>query len=139
MCLHTKMKTPRIAKRKIYVYKMLLKKGDKYYAPIINVNHSIEYEYRKGVNYPLGEKKFISITTDKKYEAMIEDGWLHGYKTNSKSTVDTLCTNWNWAFFDHTDCNNYFIVVKMYIPKGAEYYVSDDNKQVCSSCLVWED
>ena len=135
MCLYTNMNMPRIAKRKIYVYKMLLKKGDKYYAPIINVNKSIEYEYRKGVNYPLGEGYLISIRTDLKYEAMIQDGWLHAYKSNSEDNANMACKGYNIAYSGIYK----FIVVKMYIPKGAEYYVSDDNKQVCSSCLVWED
>jgi hypothetical protein len=118
---------PSIAKKDITVYKLLSKSGK------FSKNRSIfhEFLYTKGKeHYRYGPKKFgIVVKKDcrswsrrkGKFVVYIEDG-LHVY--SSKEVAIKACFN-----------NEK--VVKMIIPKGAEYYRGNQGKHIVTDRLIW--
>lgn len=34
--------------------------------------------------------------------------------------------------------NGEYVIVKMTIPKGCKYFISDDKEEYCSQCLSWD-
>ena len=103
----------RRAHKDIIVYKVLVKKFDKYCGPY---QHS--YIYHKGLNFPRhpSKKRFFEST------AICEGGWLHAFTTKDKA-----CAVAEWS-------ND--TIVKMVIPKGSRYILGECD-EICTSCLRW--
>ena len=125
MCLITHlMDEPLIAKEDIKVYKVLRKTDFFYEAPYNDL-----YEYKKGVNKPKTEGHINS-------NGIYERGWLHAYTSRSEAN----------RLLQHV---SHGVIVEMYIPKGARYFVGDDydddwggyieTDEICASELVWEE
>lgn len=125
MCLITHlMKEPLIANEDIKVYKVL-RKIDCFY----KASYNDLYEYEKGVNKPKTEGHTNT-------SGVYERGWLHAYTSMSEA----------YRLLQHVSNG---VIVEMYIPKGARYFVSDDydddwgdyieTDEICASALYWPD
>ena len=124
MCLYSNTNVPSIAKRDILVYKVLLQKDGKYYAP-----YQETYEYKKGINIPSENKQRI-LCRDKDFQ--ISFGILHSCKTRgqAKYILSILKLMSPYPI-------KQFIVVKMYIPKGTKFFISSDKREYASNKLLW--
>lgn len=127
MCLTTHMKEPLIAEEDIKVYKVLLVTDYGYTAPYLQ-----EFYYKKGSNKPTTEGHVLDPSCDGVYK----EGWLHAYTSKLEAYYLSL------LFFPS-------IIVEMYIPKGAMYFIGDEydkllddyteTDEICASELVWEE
>lgn len=131
MCLYSKTNTPLIAEEDIVVYKVLMHRNGKDYAPVVSDTANLQsYIYKKGAN-KARLKEDISLTLDGRTYA-IGQGFLHAYTTNEEAEKSK--TRWNCCFLTVSN-----FVVKMIVPKGTEYFVGIDEKDICAKQLIWED
>ena len=120
MCLLKTHNEPKIAQNDIEVWKVLTSEG---LSPFQN------YPYHPGINKPAIQKETPLAAT------VIEDGYLHAYRSKEKAEI--YVTKYNIMF----GCMANIIPVecvaqRMLIPKGTAYYegiIGD----VCSECLYW--
>lgn len=140
MCLITVLKKPIVADKDLTVYKILEKRGGVYYAP-----YKPEYIYGH-VNIPVipasedlysgCEVEFYGCgSTPKKMKGkVITGGYLHAYISykDARETSDKI--NNEYYYFSQR-----YKVVEMTVPKGAKYYQSYDNKEICADTLIWEE
>jgi len=134
MCLISKDANPLIANEKIPVYKVIDERGYPPYYGKRFFSRDI-YRYHYGINCAEGKKR---ITTMQMHTVdggayMIDGGFLHAF-------TDYYCAT---DLASERNCNSlnnpqYFRVVKMYVPIGAEYYVSEIDHEICSTALVWD-
>lgn len=117
MCLVSKTKFPKIALRKIKVYKILT---DFNKSPIFG-----NYQYAKGINIPVKESKKSSYRTSK--SCIINGGYLHAYRTKSEA---------EFAYANYTKPINYHIV-EMYIPIFTRYCIGIYGIDICAKKLIW--
>ena len=131
MCLISKDASPLTAYEKIPVYKVIDERG---YPPYYGKRFFSKdiYRYHYGINYAEGKKQITTMHTVAGGAYMIDGGFLHAF-------TDYHCAT---DLASERNCNSpnnpqYFRVVKMYVPIGAEYYVSEIDHEICSECLVW--
>ena len=138
MCLISKTNTPLIAEEDIVVYKILMHKNGKDYAPIVSEDGGLQhYIYKKGVNKArLNED--VGYAWNNLYR--IGKGFLHAYTT--EGIAEKNKDKWNlWMCAKHAYYRErkFHFVVKMFIPKGVEYFLSDDGNEICAKQLLWEE
>lgn len=127
MCLITYWKKPKIAKKNIVCYKILEDKGlNGLYSP-----HT-QTKYSTGLNKAYGETiiyrgPILNHSIFKRKTYMIERGMLHCCTTEGYS-FEYLYKIFNNPFYHH-------IIYKCIIPKGTEYYISTDKKQICAKAI----
>lgn len=143
MCLFTKNKFPSEALSKIYVYKVLLRQFTgsnnedntpkyRYLSPFTR-----DYQYNYGINEPVRnreEKDYYSVedinyVSGDGYFRFVDTGWLHAFTVEEKAYA--LCNKFKERY-PGLD----FVVVKMYIPEHANYYLSENGFDICSNRLV---
>ena len=110
MCLITKQTEPFIADKEIAVYKILERN---------NTSPFLYFRYKHGKNKAEKEKEIRYVAP---YN-FIDGGFLHAYTTWKMAAIENPL---NWK------------VRKMYIPVGAEYYISEDGTEICTPELVWK-
>ena len=144
MCLISKTNTPLIAEKDIVVYKVLMRKNGKDYAPVVSEDSGLpHYIYNKGVN-KARLKEDVDYAWSKyvgawDYMYRIGKGFLHAYTT--KDGAEKNKDNWNLcmsasAYYRE---GKFHFVTKMIIPKGTKYFLSDDGYEICAKQLLWED
>lgn len=142
MCLFTKHETPEVALMKLPVYKILIlyrggrdEEGNQLYSYTAHFNN---YTYQKGLNYPIrlssedwyyNPKDAIKLK-DKEITYSVDVGWLHAFTDEMYAYRVCDCLKKEHMFVN-------YVVVKMYIPENAKYFLSTDNKEVCADCLEW--
>ena len=131
MCLISKDAKALVSYSRIPVYKVIDGDG---YPPFFGKRFLTKniYQYHYGTNYAGGRKQIIS-TEMAGGGYMIEDGFLHAF-TNYCDATDLASERNTLSENDP----GYFRVVKMYVPIGAEYYVSEIDHEICSTSLVWD-
>ena len=137
MCLISKTSIPTIAEEDIVVYKVLMCKNGKDYAPVVSEDGELpHYIYKKGVNKArLNED--VSYAWNCQYK--IGKGFLHAYTT--KGIAEQKCDRWNGCVGRSgiESGVKYHFVAKMTIPKGTKYFISCDGTEICAKQLVWEE
>ena len=124
MCLITDQKEPFIAKEDIPVYKFLVRRENGSLRR--NFSPFYHYKFKHGSNTPNGRK---DISLDfLEFHNIVNGGFLHAYVGRSIAKSSWFADTFMW--FDRK-------IVKMYIPKGAEYYLSLDATEICSTELLW--
>lgn len=113
MCLSTHLKNPLVATEDITVYKVLRYDYPYEDCPPFYAN----YIYHKGLNVP-DEGCDGKVRSDGLYGK----GWLHAY--TSKSSAMKLST-----------VKKHSKIVKMIIPRGAIYFISDEYDDECNSYI----
>jgi len=110
---------PKIAKKEIKVYKVLDAVEGEYFSPYKC------FQYHKGYQYTTKmSTSFYSISwlNEINYYFKVEEG-LHAYRNVSE--IKRL-----YCFGERE------VIVEMYIPVGAEYYIGDDG-DIVSTDLIW--
>ena len=131
MCLDTNSNIPLIAEEDIVVYKVLMHRNGKDYAPVVTDTATLQsYIYKKGAN-KARLKEDINLTWNGRTYA-IGKGFLHAYTTNEEAEKSR--TRWNCCGLTISH-----FVVKMIIPKGTKYFVSTEGTEICTKQLNWED
>lgn len=125
MCLITDQKAPFIAKDDIPVYKFLVRRHNGSLRR--NFSPFYCYKFKYGSNTPNGWKDVSSDIFD--IHNTVNGGFLHAYVGRSIAKSSWLAGCYMW--FERK-------IVKMYIPKGAEYYLSLDATEICATELVWK-
>lgn len=133
MCLITDNPKPKIATKDIEAHKILLFKHGKYYAPFNRL-----FEYMKGVNHPQNcvltqFDNYYSRYDERNDNYVIDEGYLHAFTINNphfRYYADDLQKR---LMSD----DGYVVIAKMTIPKGAKYYLSTDDMEICSNALCW--
>ena len=136
MCLISNTNTPLIAKEDIVVYKIIMRKNNKDYAPVVSEDEELpHYIYKKGVN-KARFKEDVSWAWNCYYR--IGKGFLHAYTT--KDIAEKNCDRWNAWVGRSNLCTGvkYHFVVRMIIPKGTEYFNSVEGDEICAKELIWE-
>lgn len=136
MCLYTSLEKPLKAKKDIVVYKVLYLENGNYYAPVVNDTKNIDYVYTKGLNHPSEPLDETSIEKSKLHDGFkVSWGWLHSYSIIKKAecTMEQF-NNEGKVYYG----NGEYVIVKMTIPKGCKYFISDDKEEYCSQCLSWD-
>lgn len=111
MCLTSKTKEPKIAKRNIICYKWVCDKGTFYKSPYRGER------LEKGVlNIAKGHSSIIESRIDNKTYYTIGEGFIHAYTNNKKS---------GWAH-----------IVPCIIPKGAKYYKDAFMHEICADKMI---
>lgn len=110
MCLITKQTEPFIADKEIAVYKVLERN---------NTSPFLYFRYKHGKNKAEKEKEIRYVAP---YN-FIEGGFLHAYTTRKMASSENPL---RWK------------VRKMYVPVGAEYYISEDGTEICATAMVWK-
>ena len=137
MCLISKTNVPLIAEEDIVVYKVLMRKNDKDYAPVVSEDgEQPHYIYKKGVN-KARLKEDVGYAWKNLYR--IGKGFLHAYTT--EDIAEKNCNKWNaWLGKSNLSARvKFHFVVKMIIPKGTEYFISNYYHEICAKQLLWED
>lgn len=128
MCLITYWKKSKIAKKDIICYKIL---RDKDFKELCSPH--IKTEYNVGLNKAYGKiviykgpilKRFIFKC--KTY--MIGRGMLHCCTTKEFSFEYLYKVLYSPYY--------YYVIYKCIIPKGTEYYISTDKKQICAKVII---
>lgn len=140
MCLSSLTKTPVKTENDIIVYKVLMRvnedEGSKYFAPYVisSWNGGIVYEYKKGSNFPEGEKHIMCFDDMNPPVFLLKSGFLHAFTSILKAERIALEFNRDKCIEDDHE----YVVVEMKIPSGSEIYYGND-EDICSDCLIWED
>ena len=138
MCLISNRKAPFKAINDIVVYKVLMRvnedEGSKYFAPYVisSWNGGVVYEYKKGSNFPEGEKHIMGFVDMNVF--LLKSGFLHAFTSIEKAERIALEFNRDKCIEDDHE----YIVVEMKIPSGSEIYYGN-YEDICSNCLIWED
>lgn len=139
MCLISNTNTPLIAEEDIVVYKILMRKNGKDYAPVVSEDYCEQphYIYKKGVNKARLKEDVQEWTSINCYYR-IGKGFLHAYTT--KDIAEINCNRWNaWMGKNNLSTGGkYHFVVRMIIPKGTEYFNSVEGDEICAKQLIWE-
>jgi hypothetical protein len=109
MCLATFQKEPYIAQKDIIVYKALFKSGKRILSPFREFPYILKKLYQTD----------FGITFSLTYNApkLIHEGF-HGYR-NRKYAI-----------------SRWIKVYKCIIPKGSQYYISSDQKEIVSDQII---
>ena len=129
MCLVTLDPKPKVAEEDIPVRKVLEKGNTGFYR--------CYYTYKHGHNYPEPDPcDEDSGVTKQNYDDTYEvrGGWLHAIKRTGNKRVMLKHFNAKWGVWKSARWSR---VVKMYIPKGTEYYEDKNGRYICAKCLVW--
>ena len=133
MCLFTEEKR-KVATEDIVVYKILRynKLTGKCYAPYVGRRGKV-YLYKKGLNVARGKESikldFMSCTT-----WTIDKGFLHAFTRKAKALPDIELLTESTTY----PSRDKYIVTKMIIPKGTEYY-NGEGDEICAKQLFWEE
>lgn len=123
MCLYTKNLKPYVAKENIKVFKILAKDGIYYKTPyqgsIVELGSPMKPD--KEINYNSGNYGY------KKSMLCVEGGFIHAVTNVVDYDDDVVSDNENYA------------VVEAFIPKGVEFYVSDDFVEIAAKELFITD
>ena len=128
MCLVTNSFEPFIAKEKIPVYKVIDIDGFPPYFGI-NVLGEQTYRYKPGLNTANGPVKVEGSYFGNRF--CVSRGYLHAYIAYGRAR----------AFIKENHASDHkrtFRVIKMYVPKGAKFYVDEECGEICSSELFWD-
>lgn len=148
MCLIVKNDKPKIAKRNITCYKLLMVRFGYFMGNVQTEHYLSPYQtyYRWNIGEMATDKENWSIKTfplrttignDITYK--IEQGGFHTFK--SSKTALSVCENTVLLKFARETSGYRYVVVKCTIPKGTEYYYgenSDGEKSYCSKSLKLE-
>jgi hypothetical protein len=131
MCLYCWRKNPKIAKKDIVCYKVLLHLGEGAYITPYAERRLTLAEKRGQVDFVANGNKSIAknlIGLDRwYYRYKVNKGYIHTFK-NRKDAVEEMI---DWR----TTCKKTPYVFKCIIPKGTEYYkgtFGDVSKSYCS-------
>ena len=138
MCLVTNQKHPLVAEKDIKVYKVVEKRDGLYYSPF-----RTSYTYGH-LNKPMGREVsedsyrecevWLWNNKPKKIKCKeITGGYIHAYL--SFMAASNTCDNLNR---DYCYLVKRYKIFEMTIPKGAKYYKSYDNREICADTLIWE-
>lgn len=117
MCLLSTTNIPKIADKDIVVYKILYVSD--------NLSPVRGFHYHKGINVAKGKQEICKSNN----RFSIFGGFLHAYiKYNEAFYI--------WSNFNVNARETHYIV-QMIIPKGTEYFISDDGEQICAKQLIW--
>lgn len=134
MCLYSITNIPSIADEDIKCYKVLLKKENEFYSPVIPL-----FKYKIGeINKP--NKLFeydSSIAYDGTY--LISVGYLHCLRVDGLNSLNIKNTIQCNIFASLDNFTNHFIA-ECYIPKGSKYYIGEGfDGDICSDKLFVSD
>lgn len=136
MCLYTSLEKPLKAEKDIVVYKVLYFENGQYYAPVVNDTKNINYVYTKGLNYPSEPFDKTNIEKCEFCDGFkVSCGWLHSYSYIKEA--EYVKEEFNQEAKVYYGRGKY-VIVKMTIPKGCKYFISDDGEEYCSQCLSWD-
>lgn len=135
MCLYSNTNIPKIADSDIICYKILIKSEDEYYSPLMS---SFSY-CLNSLNKPTDEFNYLENKIDYRFGLffLIDIGYLHCLTINglNEYTIkDALQCDYKYPL---SLCSSAYIA-RCYIPKGAKYYVGQDN-DICSNLLFVTD
>lgn len=114
MCLRTKSKKPKIAKKDIICYKVLEVRDGKYYSPVMLFRYDLDVLYKS-----CGEPHVTY--NGSRYE--VDRGMFHAY-TSKNTAYNSLLLVWRGR-----------CVFPAIIPKGSKYYIGICN-EICSDEII---
>ena len=119
MCLLTFQKKEFVADKEMPVYKIL---GKDNFSPFAS------FLYKRGTNKPEGIRVIEHIGPNKNCKT-IYGGFLHAF-------TNRLFAETHIGTFPGKKTRDK--IVKMYVPVGAEYYISEDGTEICATAMVWK-
>jgi len=124
MCLTSKWRFPKRAKKDIVCYKVLERDDEgKLRTPYIDT-------YINNISTPFIAKG-ISLSFDNKYEK--GKGYIHTFTKLSFLELE-YSTTLTFRFIFHPP-----VVFKCIIPKGTKYHTSTDGKEYCSKKIIFKE
>ena len=120
MCLYKTHDEPKVAQSNIEVWKVLTPKG---------LSPFQGYQYHPGMNKP----SVLKIKPVPVEQQEINGGYLHAFRNKEKAEGYTklqLYKNAQYYIYEE------YVVQRMLIPKGSEYYEGMDD-DICAERLYW--
>lgn len=129
MCLISSSSQSRIATEDIKVFKLAILSQRQYSSPYTEFDIGSPSEFPKTI-VPKEPRFKIKTTADpNKNTYSISSGGLHAY-TNLSTAIDKL-----YIYRHSRYCLN-LRILECHIPKGARYFISYDEKEICSRKLI---